>query len=59
MPLTLTLSPHAGRGDFVSAADPFSPLAGRRSRQGDEGLAPGTGSRMSGPPSHGSLEWNQ
>ncbi|PYB74006.1 hypothetical protein DMY87_09840 [Rhizobium wuzhouense] len=52
-PLTLTLSPQAGRGDAIAAAArsgisvvagrcdvaalPFSPLAGRRSRQGDEG----------------------
>jgi hypothetical protein len=51
-PLTLTLSPQAGRGDAIAAARsgisavagrcdvaalPFSPPAGRRSRQGDEG----------------------
>jgi hypothetical protein len=52
IPLTLTLSPQAGRGDAIAAvrscisavvgrsdvaALPFAPLAGRRSRQGDEG----------------------
>lgn len=45
-PLTLTLSPLAGRGDAAhavsdawgtGAAYPFSPLAGRRWRQPDEG----------------------
>jgi len=51
-PLTLTLTPHAGRGDAIAAALsciaavagrrgdaalPFAPPAGRRSRQGDEG----------------------
>ncbi|THK38775.1 hypothetical protein EHS39_07025 [Ensifer sp. MPMI2T] len=40
MPLILTLSPPAGRGDFGSAARPFSPPAGRRSRQRDEGPNP-------------------
>ena len=46
LPLTLALSPHAGRGDEAhavsevkgeGAACPFSPLAGRRWRQPDEG----------------------
>jgi len=46
MPLTLTLSPQAGRGDLprelalfeeYGAAYPFAPLAGRRWRQPDEG----------------------
>ncbi|RVN86239.1 hypothetical protein CN105_20140, partial [Sinorhizobium meliloti] len=48
LPLTLTLSPHAGRGDVphdtpvktvvaALAAGPFSPPAGRRCRQADEG----------------------
>ena len=46
LPLTLTLSPHAGRGDEVHAvfetrrggtAYPFSPPAGRRWRRPDEG----------------------
>ncbi|RMC66103.1 hypothetical protein CN128_02845 [Sinorhizobium meliloti] len=37
MPLTLTLSPQAGRGDWSGAAYPFSPQAGRRCRQADEG----------------------
>ncbi|RDL49841.1 hypothetical protein BLJAPNOD_00950 [Ensifer sp. M14] len=49
LPLTLTLSPLAGRGDeahLVSeargkgAAFPFSPPAGRRWRQPDEGRMP-------------------
>ena len=48
LPLTLTLSPQAGRGDVPSAspasagdgaAYPFSPRAGRRWRQ-DEGQMP-------------------
>ncbi|PDT05764.1 hypothetical protein CO666_03960 [Rhizobium chutanense] len=48
MPLTLTLSPSkTGRGDLPNAASrvdeagatyPFSPRAGRRCRQADEGL---------------------
>jgi hypothetical protein len=49
LPLTLTLSPRAGRGDLAhatlemdgdGAAYPFAPLAGRRVRrtQPDEGL---------------------
>ncbi|NYJ14227.1 hypothetical protein GGI64_005319 [Rhizobium leguminosarum] len=46
MPLTLTLSPQAGRGDVPNVAlrlteavrhIPFSPPAGRRWRQPDEG----------------------
>nr|CAI0338420.1 hypothetical protein SHINE37_42274 [Rhizobiaceae bacterium] len=46
MPLTLALSPQAGRGDLPDrtfgteengAAYPFSSLAGRRWRQPDEG----------------------
>ncbi len=46
LPLTLTLSPQAGRGDEAhmaseakvkGAAFPFAPLAGRRWRQPDEG----------------------
>ncbi|PDT30425.1 hypothetical protein CO660_07010 [Rhizobium sp. L9] len=44
LPLTLTLSPPAGRGDVPrgrvssegGAAYPFAPLAGRRCRQADE-----------------------
>ncbi|RVG31450.1 hypothetical protein CN229_10240 [Sinorhizobium meliloti] len=56
LPLTLALSPQAGRGDVRRMGDliaatpmawrgtgrgrrrPFAPLAGRRSRQRDEGL---------------------
>ncbi|ATN35576.1 hypothetical protein ACO34A_17365 [Rhizobium sp. ACO-34A] len=46
LPLTLTLSPQAGRGDVAysqlvdgesGAANPFSPFTGRRWRQPDEG----------------------
>ncbi|PND21329.1 hypothetical protein CN934_13040 [Ensifer sp. MMN_5] len=48
LPLTLTLSPRAGRGDVATetpavmvanaaTASPFSPPAGRRCRQADEG----------------------
>ncbi|QEE46744.1 hypothetical protein FVA81_19995 [Rhizobium sp. WL3] len=46
LPLTLALSPQAGRGDVPqapkalgrnAAAFVFSPLAGRRCRQADEG----------------------
>ncbi|THV16666.1 hypothetical protein E9677_01265 [Rhizobium rhizophilum] len=46
LPLTLTLSPQAGRGDVPQARTAsgrnaavfaFSPLAGRRCRQADEG----------------------
>ncbi|RMI11671.1 hypothetical protein CN116_30330 [Sinorhizobium meliloti] len=37
MPLTLTLSLQTGRGDWSGAAYPFSPQAGRRCRQADEG----------------------
>ncbi|RVK32903.1 hypothetical protein CN161_18665 [Sinorhizobium meliloti] len=46
LPLTLALSPRAGRGDALcavaaveqnGAAYPFSPPAGRRCRQPDEG----------------------
>ncbi|OAP39114.1 hypothetical protein AU381_08405 [Sinorhizobium glycinis] len=49
LPLTLALSPLAGRGDTPlavaaveqdGAAYPFSPPAGRRWRQPDEGQAP-------------------
>ncbi|PPJ48357.1 hypothetical protein C0075_23100 [Rhizobium sp. KAs_5_22] len=41
LPLTLTLSPQAGRGDGQrGAAYTFSPLAGRRCRQADEGHHP-------------------
>ncbi|TBH05713.1 hypothetical protein ELG73_03910 [Rhizobium leguminosarum] len=47
LPLTLTLSPLAGRGDVPNATSrlrkpvrhiPFAPRAGRRCRQADEGL---------------------
>ena len=38
LPLTLTLSPQAGRGDgHGGAAWSFSPFTGRRCRQADEG----------------------
>jgi assimilatory nitrate reductase catalytic subunit/cobaltochelatase CobN len=40
LPLTLTLSPQAGRGDRKGTAYPFSPPAGRRWRQPDEGRKP-------------------
>ncbi|QLL63603.1 hypothetical protein FKV68_20240 [Sinorhizobium mexicanum] len=40
-PLTLALSPLAGRGDEGGAACPFAPLAGRRCRQADEGRLDG------------------
>ncbi len=40
LPLTLTLSPQAGRGDRKGTAYPFSPRAGRRWRQPDEGRKP-------------------
>lgn len=40
LPLTLTVSPQAGRGDWDGAAYPFSPRAGRRWRQPDEGQMP-------------------
>jgi len=36
-PLTLTLSPQAGRGNGDAAPSAFSPAAGRRCRQADEG----------------------
>ena len=40
LPLTLTLSPQAGRGDGHGGAPrPFSPFTGRRCRQADEGRA--------------------
>jgi hypothetical protein len=51
LPLTLTLSPQAGRGDVpdeqilfeeAGATYPFAPLAGRRCRQADEGMEPMT-----------------
>ncbi|TCB02197.1 hypothetical protein E0H65_06685 [Rhizobium leguminosarum bv. viciae] len=56
LPLTLTLSPLAGRGDVPCETwrgterlrrIPFSPLAGRRCRQADEGHAPRRPTRKS------------
>ena len=56
LPLTLTLSPQAGRGDGDGAAASFSPLAGRRCRQADEGQHDtsigGLTSPSSGPSGH-------
>ncbi|PDT45921.1 hypothetical protein CO661_21205 [Sinorhizobium fredii] len=53
MPLTLTLSPRAGRGDCDVATCPFSPPAGRRWRQPDEGRMPAE--KQSFPPHRGGV----
>ncbi|RUM02539.1 hypothetical protein EFR84_20670 [Rhizobium chutanense] len=56
LPLTLTLSPPAGRGDvpYVMWREterlrhvPFAPFTGRRCRQADEGHAPGQATKES------------